>query len=500
MALVALLVLSCNKNRFDFDSLETVEGSGQWKLPIGSAHTTLGEVLEQFGENDLISYDENGNLQIHYSFRLKDVIKGSSFLSLGTVNSSQTFNFPNPFPAMHLPDPIDTVFRFQQRIELDADSAVIESAVIKTCTMVNTIVSNLGNVSRIEISSADISMPEGDSLFTTEEVVDLAGAAFHLHNEFGEPDTVMVINYAIYYQLDGMDDPEYEVHSILGFNNLKLKEISGHVDQFTYEFIKDTTFSLPLGNIDGQLNLVGTRVSIKEKNTFQNLYASLSIYTAEFYGGNLDPSMIFNHYPYVLEVVPSNTYVEIMDDEPIHLALNPRYDAFRFEGSLDFNPMGMDQLVTIYDTSSLSLDIDAVIPMQFNIPGVTYIDTLDLNMGEISAPSLVSEIILGILFESELPFNLSVQLDMLNSQTGVILGELVDGLTVNGSFDGTPTLTNQSISITNNLLDKLMNADKLIMRVGVNTNGNDVILNLDNGLGMTLKADVLYGGSIDINN
>ena len=49
-------------------------------------------------------------------------------------------------------------------------------------------------------------------------------------------------------------------------------------------------------------------------------------------------------------------------------------------------------------------------------------------------------------------------------------------------------------------LKKLLESDKLIMRVGVNTGGNDVQLNLDNGLGLSLKADVIYGGSMDINN
>ena len=163
LALVAILMLSCNKNRFDFDNLETVEGSGQWKLPIGNVSTTLGDVLKQLGENDLISYDEDGNLQIHYSFKLNDILKGSSFLSLGTMNFSSEIRFANPFPGYHLPDPIDTVYRFQQSIELDADSAVLETAVIKTCTMLSTIQGNLGNVSRVEISSSDITMPNGDS-------------------------------------------------------------------------------------------------------------------------------------------------------------------------------------------------------------------------------------------------------------------------------------------------------------------------------------------------
>lgn len=501
MALVAVLVLSCNKNRFDFDNLESVEGSGQWKLPIGSIHTTLGDVLEQFAENDLISYDANGNLQMSYSFKMEDILKGSSFLSLGTLNfTSSPFSFPNPYPGVTLPQPIDTILYLHQYVKIDADSASIESAVIKSGTLVTTIQSNLGHVSLIEVSSSDIHMPNGDSLYTTAEMVDLEGASFRVHDEFGQADTTLVINYAIHYQLLGIDDPEYEVTTIIALNNLKLKSLSGIVDHFVYDFSLDTNFSLPLGNVNGQLDVVGAKVNIMEKNTFEGLYSSLIINTAEFYGGGVDPSMFFDHYPYVLDVVPANTFVPIMDNETIHLSLNPKYDAVHFEGSVDFNPNAVDHLVTIHDTSTLSVAIDAVVPMQFNIPGVTYVDTLELNLGEISAPSLVKEIILGMLFESELPFNLSVQLDMLNSQTGAILGQLVDHeMVVNGSFNGTPVLTNESISITHELLDKLLESDMLIMRVGVNTGGNDVQLNLDNGLGLTLKADVLYGDS-GINN
>lgn len=499
--MMAVFMLSCNKDRFDFDHLESVEGSGQWKLPIGSVHTTLGDVLEQFGENDLISYDENGNLQVRYSFRMNDILKGSTFLSLGTMNFSTTTRFANPLPGVPLPEPIDTVVYIQQVCKIDADSASIESAVIKSGTLVTTVQSNLGNVSLIEVSSADIVMPGGDSLYTTADFVDLAGASFRVHDDFGQADSTLIINYAIHYQLTGIDDPEYEVITIIGFNNLKLKELCGAIDHFVYEFSFDTTFNLPLGNVAGQLDVVGAKVNIQEKNTFENLYSQLVINAAEFYGGGLNPSMIFNHYPYEIEVIPSNTFIPIMDNETINLSLDPRFDAVRIEGMVDFNPFGAERLVTIHDTSSLSVAIDAIVPMQFNIPGVTYVDTLDLNLGEISAPSLVKEIILSMLFESELPFNLSVQMDMFNSHTGVILGGLVDHeMKVNGSFNGTPVFTNESISITHDLLKKLLESDKLIMRVGVDTGGNDVILNLDNGLGVTLKADVLYGGSMDINN
>lgn len=497
--MTALLVFSCNKNRFDLDHIETVEGSGQWKLPIGSVHTTLGDVMKQFGENELISYDEDGNLQIKYSFQMDDVIKGSNFLSLGTFNHSTHVNFANPYPGVPLPLPIDTVLHIQNVLKLHPDSATIESAVVKTGTLLLTLQSNLGNVSEVVVSSPDIIMPDGDTLHTTENTVDLAGASFHMHDEFGQADSTLTLNYAIYYQLTGIDDPNYDVTTIIGLNDLKLAELSGYVNHFTYDFSMDTAFSLPLNNIEGQLNLVGAKIDVLEKNTFENLHAILRIDQAELYGGNAAPSMVFSHYPYVLDIIPSPTFVNIMDDETITLGVSTEYNAIRFQGGVDFNPTA-EQLIVIRDTSSLSLGIDALIPMQFNISDVTYIDTLDLNMGEISAPSLIKEIALTMLFDSEIPFDLKAQLFTINSQTGLVTDSLLtNGLEVRGSYDGRPVQSEAVVSLTQGHLQSLLEADKLLMRFVVSTDNHDVILNLDNGLGVTLKADVIYGGSIDIN-
>lgn len=510
LALTAMLMLSCNKNRFDFNQLESVEGSGQWKLPIGSAHTTLGAVLTQLGENSLVSYDENGNLQVAYSFQLDDIIKGASFLSLGTLDFTSEMSFENPFPSVVLPEPIDTVYRFQQIVELNADSATIESAVIKTGTMIITLYSNLGDISKLEVSSSDITMLDGDTLYVMEQGVedqhsiamDLAGATFRLHDEFGNADSTLVINYALHYQLLGIDDPMYQVRSVIGLENFQLQELSGYIDHFVYEFGLDTSFSLPLGNLDGQISLVGARVNIREKNTFQNFRALLQINQAEIYGPNAGASALFDHYPYVLDIIPSNTFHELIPEgECVNISMNTKYDAFRFNGAVDFNPDAAESLIVIYDTSAISLGVDAVIPMQFNIPNVAYIDTLDLDLGEISAPELVEKIVLNILFDSEMPFNLNAQFYALNSMTGQVSDALLENeLAIKGSFDGQPAKSEVDVAITQDLLKKLLESDKLIMRFGVNTNNNNVYLNLNNGLGLTLKADVFYGGSLDFND
>ena len=506
LALSAILMLSCNKNRFDFDNLESVEGSGQWKLPIGTAHTTLGAVLTQFGENELISYDDDGNLQVAYSFKLNNLLRGSNFLSIGTLNFHTELEFPNPYPGEYLPEPINDTLRFNSVLELNGDSTVIESAVVKSGTLILTFQNNLTNISRIDVSSSDISMLNGDSLFVTSSdanlAIDLTGTTFRLHDQNGVVDSTLTLNYAIYYQFTGSDNPTYEVNTIIGLDNFKLSELSGYIDDFSYEFELDTTFTLPLGNVEGELSLVGTKVSVSEKNSFQNFHAKLQLECADIYDShNPTQSSSLFQCPFVLDIIPTNTYQSIMDEESVNLHMTTDYDAFRLKGSVDFQSDGSDRLIIVYDTSAIGFAVDAVVPMQFNIPNVTYIDTLDLNMGEISAPEVVEKIVLDILFNSEIPFNLKAQFYTLNSQTGQVTGALLDNeLVINGSFDGRPVPSEASISITHDRLKQLLESDKLIMHYGIDTDNHDVFLNLDTGLGLTLKADVYYGGSLNLNN
>lgn len=507
LVLMALLMFSCNKNRFDFDHIESVEGSGQWKLPIGTMHTTLDKVLHQFAENDWIDTASNGNLQVFYHFGVDNILTGADLMTLGTLNFSFESNLENPFPGVSLPQPIDTVFYFHQTLEVVGDSVGIETAIIESGQLIMQIITNLANVSEIFLSSPDIRKPDGDTLYSQSIgnsacVVDLAGATFTMHDPVtGAPDSTLVLNYGIRCQLTGMDIPMFNVQSIVGINDLRLSYISGYIDSFVYDFSFDTAFNLPFTNIEGEMKLVGAQIEINEKNTFGNLCAALVVDEAEFYGGGAIPSPIFHEYPMVLQVMPSDTYVNVFPESTIDLGFNTKYDAVRFHASLDLNPNGVDQLVSIDKSSALGLETNVTIPMQFNVPGVYYLDTIDVNMSEIEAPEILKEILLTLLIDSEMPFNLDAQFYTLNPHTGAISDSLlVNPMHIGGSFNGTPVHTETAISVTKERLAHLVESGQLVMRFGVNTDGNDVILNLDNGLTVTLKADVIYGGEVDLND
>ncbi len=493
LTLMVMLLFSCNKNRFDLDHLESVQGSGQWKLPIGSMHVTAMDVLNQLGENNLISQDEAGNLLIRYSFPMENLVEGYTMLTLGSFNSEATFYFDTPVWDKSI---IDTVFYVRQAVPVDADSASIVSAKIKEGTLIQTYQGNLTSMLvDVRISSPNIIMADGDTLNTDASYVDLAGASLSIGQDKEMTDT-LYFNYAIHCLLEEITEPSYDLTSIIGITNLKLSELSGYIDSYVYEYSQDSSFSLGLSNLHGQLAFVDAQMRVEEKNTFGNLNAQLCIDRAEFYGGNAQPSSVFSHYPYVLNLVESSTYTDITPSgETVTIGINTEYDRFGFDASFNLNPGQEMNLVTITDTSSLSLKLHATIPLKFNSTGISYLDTMNLDMSSVETPEIVKQILLSVSFDSEMPFNLNAQIYTLDPETEQITDSLVmNPLHIGASFTGKPVHSEAQISVTHKRLEHLFKSKNLMMRFDIDTDGHDAVITTTSGLGISLKADVIYGG------
>ena len=152
LAMMGMLLFSCNEDRFDLDNLESIQSSGQWKIPVGSARITLGEVFDQLGENNLIAHDEVGNLQLHYEYIDEEILKGAGFLNLG----AQIFDFQIQFENEHhgeiITDPIRDTLCFSQEVKIAMDSVGLKSAIIKSGEMIMRMGTNIGEVSDIVFS------------------------------------------------------------------------------------------------------------------------------------------------------------------------------------------------------------------------------------------------------------------------------------------------------------------------------------------------------------
>lgn len=494
LSIAALLTCSCNKNRFDFSQMESVEASGQWKLPIGSARVTLNKVMGQFTQNSMVSYDADGHLQLTYRYAMDTVVKGTTFMRYNDMNFPFSFELDNPTPFV-LDEPIEDTLTFDQEIELDSDVMSLKSAKIRSGAFVFSISSDLANIEEIVITSHSVFDADGSPFVhklmpDDEYVLDLAGVRF-----YADQDNSLKFHYRVRYMAYDFTAPEVHFDSYIGVRQLCVQELTGSLSSYPTDFVVNEGFNLPLDNVDGELRFVDTRLSILQRNSFQ-LDALIRIDTAMISGGQAKPTMIFDDYPVSVGVSHSPTYTSAFD-KTLNLALNTEYDSVYVSGEFILNPDGFGETITLYDSASLGLAAEGVIPMRFNVPNVVYMDTIDMDMSKINSPEVIKEVILSVAFESELPFNLKAQLYTLDPTTGQVTDSLfTNEHFINGSFTDAPVRTETTISVTHKKLTNLMSANKLFMRFGVDTDGKDVYLDLDDALGVTLKADIIYDGNL----
>ena len=500
-ALVAFLMFSCNKSRFEFDNLQSIEGSGQWKLPIGTVDITLQEVLEQLNDNGMINHDADNNLFIGYDFVMNNLIKGSSFMNLKAYEFEADLRIDNPLlnSGITIPYGLDTTFYFRQKIEIASDSlSSVNYLVIQDGTIGLIPTSNMFTVKSWKISSPDITNPQwpGDTLNDDAAHVNLAGARFNLDNDS------VVLNYAIRCEVDNsiLEQQDLLLNAKIELKNLKVGELGGHilVDPIGFEY--DTSFYLPINNLNGSLELVGTSLNIKHKNTFGGLTAILTMDTIEFYGGNSAPSPLFPQGFVPLDLNPTgDEYVDAIYHPEFHISTE--HNAFRLRGEAVINPGGESHMVNIFNNSTIGLGFNVRVPFSFANSTVDYLDTLDIDLSNVEVTDFINEVKLYVDFNSKFPFNLDAQLYTLdeNGQLGEAL--LDSDLTIGEWLPGSePVKTSVTASVTHERLDNLINAKKLLLKATLNTGTTTTTINLNNSLGVTLKADVIYGGALDINN
>ena len=86
-----------------------------------------------------------------------------------------------------------------------------------------------------------------------------------------------------------------------------------------------------------------------------------------------------------------------------------------------------------------------------------------------------------------------------NGQMGEAL--LDSELAINKWTPGSPVVpTSTTVTVTQERLDNLIKSKNLILKAALNTGSTSSTINLNNSLGLIIKADVIYGGELDFNN
>lgn len=494
LAFLAVTTLSCNKNRFDFSELNSAEGSGEWKLPIASVNVTLARLMSQLSSNEYVAIDPNGNIKLKFDFEKDPVLSMADVMRYQDTEVPFSFTFENPYQSE--PVYIDTAILFSHVVELGADSAHLEELKLRTGKLLFQIESNLGQIDSIIVTSPNISFPNGDTLNAFIDVLgsadlDLTDATIHLDSY------ALNFNFRIHYWLSGIDADEYYVNTDIGIKDLDIEYLSGYIESFEYPVEYDSVFDFDLNNIEGALSLLDAKIQVQQKNTCENLNAVVTIDTLMFYGGNLPPAMVFDH-PVELNVVSGTSGFVDAFDQTFDIRVSSQQTGVYLAGSAIANPGGLSNLVTVRDTSCISLKVNAEWPFKFKIDAVTYMDTIDLNVSSFDVPELIKEVRLLIDFESRLPFSIGAQLYAYSTVTGKMTEIMANGHLLSGAYNGNAVTTETIAPINHDNLGDFLASDKLIMKLGITTDGNEAQLNInENALGLVIKAEVDYGGEVD---
>lgn len=491
MALALLLCASCKKSHYSLNEVKNVNVEGNVKLPLASGSVTIMDLMESFKIDSLIDFNASGQMSYNYYYEHPRAVSGENLLKFKDMEINEHLAFDNPFPGLQI-NPFDTVICLNQPITFQADHIHVLSAKMRSGHFEFDVASNLGQISKIVITSSEIKDASGQNLrFVYLPMQGINSFDFGgMHYETAEPNA-LTLNYEVYLHVQNFWVNEFTFDFQVKAADLAIQEMSGRVDAHDIRSSIDTTFSLFPNTVVGSMEVEDILVSISERNTF-NLEAALAVDTALVWGEDVSPYSLFPTLPLVLDAPSSMDYTEV-HTVPVDARLNTSLGNVYTSTLFTINPDGMDGIVSVADTCGIDLKVRACIPFSFRADNVRYIDTVVMKMDDFDSPDWIKKLTLELTFSSTIPFGLTGKFMTYNSVDGVITDVLLDDSALIGaSYDERPVTTSIVLEITEEHLRNFLNSDNLIMSFGVDTDGHEIMLNANQGLQFSLKADVEY--------
>lgn len=492
---LALMCASCKKDHYNMDHLQGVDAEGEVLLPIGSASFTLMDMMQKFKIDSLILCSPEGNLSYGYSYEDLGVINGDDLLRFKDLDYSERFSIENPFVVV-LPHAIDTMFHLEQSVVFEADHISVLEAEMKSGHFDFELASNIGMLTKVVIRTSDIKDASGHDL-VLDFPFNSAPIGFDLDGLHYATDSANRLNleYDLYVRVQEILEQELYFDVDLKGRDLAFREMKGFVETYDSRNCIDTTFTLFPDKVAGTLEVHGAQLKLFERNTF-DMAARLVVDTAWLIGEGMEPFSIFSSLPLSVEVPMQSEFGEVFDATLQGTIMAKGGDLYT-ASSFIVNPLGLDNMVSVTDSCTIDVIIDANIPFDFTANDVRYLDTVKLENSEINSPEAIEKLTLELTINSTLPLNLDAEFYVYDSETERITDTLAaDDSLIKASFDGRPVTTSFSLEITKDRLENYLNSDRLIMLYKIDTDAREVKLNANQKLDLYLKAKVKYDGVV----
>jgi hypothetical protein len=173
--------------------------------------------------------------------------------------------------------------------------------------------------------------------------------------------------------------------------------------------------------------------------------------------------------------------------EEIPLTLN--YDALKYEY---FTILPKGTTGNVYDISAVEVGMNFSVIFDITINEAVFHDTLVFNMPGLSDLSFFDTVKIRTAFMSSIPSAFNVQIWLYNFRTRMVIDTLLaEPMIVEGSYDGKPVSSKiQHISVTNNKIQAMQQANRIILRISLNTNGKHLPFNRSHNLYARMGANI----------
>lgn len=497
LCVLACLLASCLKDHYDVGNVHGVNAEGEVLFPIGSGSYSVMELMQRFQIDSVLVFDASGNMSYDYYYEQFGVVKGEKLLRFNDLNYNEHFAFANPHPEIYT-HPVDTMVSYSHTITFEAEHIGVVLAWMRTGHLDFTIGSNIGTARRVVIRSSDIKDAEGHSL-ELDLPVDEGTFSFDLDGMryLTDSPNTLDLSYDLYFTVSGTTAPELYLDIDIVGKDFAIREMTGYVERYGIRSKVDTTFILLPDHLSGKVKVNDVGITLSERNTF-GIGARLVVDTAEVNCEGIAPYSLFQPIPLAIDMPEQHAFMAIYGQS---ISGEVSSNGGRAYVSSDFiiNPEGMSELVSVSDTCEIDVRVDVSFPLAFRADEVRYRDTVGLKLDEVSMPEWVKKLTLEITFNSTIPFDLHGRFMAYNTVSGmatdVFLGD-VD--LVAASYDGQPNKSTIAIEVTDERLQAVLQSDKLILDLGLDTDGHDIKLNASQGLDYYLKAKVEYDGIVEL--
>ena len=493
MMLLFLSFFSCKR-----DEVKVIEVDSVWSLALFHDDITVNDALNLIDStwNTWLKIKPNGDLYACYSDTVDKVLDAKDILwEIPDTEFSASVEFELPelptVPGVHVNYDehgfVSVPFHFE--------GFEINEAGLRDGFMNFTLSSSLNILDTVILSSSNIIMEDGSAfnhVFVGDDAsfsgtVDISDCILN-PDENGN----VIFSASLAATTDETPVAGMQTFDIgILFENAKFAFVEGVFSEMIAPFSDTVVIDFGLENVSGDFELYTPEVVLRYINTLGLATGCNvdSLYLGDDDGWKTTIIRDWESLNFELNTTENNSdYDSIVLDEQIVDMLNliGDYSFLGFTGSVLIDGSDND-VARMTDESFVSLAAEVEMPIKYKVREFIYTDTVDFNLGLNMDDDdfLFDEMEFKFNFENRLPMQIVPQAYFM--QNGIVIDSLIlsDNI-IPGCYDDTVSDAEFLVSVSDDRLDRVINADKLKLKFILSTEGHEVIMNTLDGFGLRI--------------